>query len=183
MTCIVAVKSNKKVYIGGDSAAVAELSVNTRKDSKVFINGKFIIGFAGSFRLGQIMRFHFTPPRHLKSKDDYDYMCTDFIKRMQKTLEDNGFSGENKRSEKETSGQMLVGYNGELYEIYEDYQVGIVHDPYNAIGSGGEIALGSLHTTHTIENRLTPNQKITAALDAASRYNAGVLPPYNILSL
>ncbi len=183
MTCIVALKEKNKIYIGGDSAAVAGLSVNVRSDTKVFKNGKFLIGYAGSFRMGQIMRFHFKPPVHKRGKPDYEYMCVDFIKKMQKTFEANGFDGENKRSEKETCGQMLVAYNGELYEIYEDYQVGIVADPFNSIGCGSELAIGSLYTLNRTKSRLTPEQKLEVALDAASTYNGGVLPPYNILSI
>ena len=183
MTCIVAIKDKKKIYIGGDSAAVAGLSINVRTDSKVFKNGKFLIGFAGSFRLGQIMRFHFKPPKHEDGKSDYEYMCVDFIKKMQKTFEANGFDGENKKSEKETSGQMLVAYNGELYEVYEDYQVGMVADPYNSIGCGSDIALGALYALHALDTRIPTDQKVTIALDAANAYSGGVLPPYNILSI
>lgn len=183
MTCIVAVKEGKKIYMGGDSAASADYSINIRKDEKVFRNGSFLIGFAGSFRMGQIMRFGFKPPRHTAGKPVFEYMCVDFIKRVQQTFDDNGFDGENKRSEKETSGQMLVAYRGELFEIYEDYQVGIVVPPYNSIGSGSDLAMGSLHTTHTIKNKMTASEKISAALTAASTFNSSVLPPYTILSI
>lgn len=183
MTCIVGIKYKNKVFIGGDSAAVDGYSVNARRDKKVFRNGKFLIGFSGSFRMGQIMRFHFTPPKHNPSKSDYEYMCVDFVKKMQKTFESNGFDGQNKRSEKETCGQMLIGYNSELYEIGEDYQVGIVYDNFNAIGAGYDLALGSLYTTNALEANglvISPEEKIQYALDASSKYNGGVLPPYTI---
>ena len=183
MTCIVGIKEKNKVYIGGDSAAVADLSVSVRTDTKVFKNGKFLIGYAGSFRLGQIMRFHFKPPKHEKGKSDYEYMCVDFIKKMQKTFAESGFDGENRRQEKQTSGQMLVAYRGELYEIYEDYQVGISADPYNSIGCGSDLALGALYTLHKAVPKMPAEQKVAIALDAASTYSGGVLPPYNILSV
>lgn len=182
MTCIVAVKSKGKIYIGGDSASVDGYSVNVRVDQKVFRNGDFLIGFAGSFRMGQIMRFHFNPPKHPAGKSNYEYMCVDFIKKIQKTFEANGFDGRNKRSEKETCGQMLVAYRSELYEIGEDYQVGIVADPYNAIGIGYDLALGSLYTSHQIDPTLDAERKVQLALDAATKYNGGVLAPYTIYS-
>lgn len=182
MTCIVALKDKNKIYIGGDSAAMSGLSVNVRTDSKVFNNGKFLMGFAGSYRMGQIMRFHFKPPKHDAGKPDYEYMCVDFIKKMQKTFEANGLDGYNKRTERETCGQMLVAYHGECYEIYEDYQVGIVADPYNAIGCGSDLSIGALYALHNTPNKLSPKEKVTIALNAASAYNGGVLPPYVILS-
>ena len=63
MTCIVGLEHKGKVYIGGDSAGVAGYSLSVRADQKVFINGNFIFGFTSSFRMGQILRFGFNPPR------------------------------------------------------------------------------------------------------------------------
>jgi len=42
MTCIVGIKTRKKVFIGGDSAGVAGSSICNRLDKKVFSNGEFI---------------------------------------------------------------------------------------------------------------------------------------------
>jgi ATP-dependent protease HslVU (ClpYQ) peptidase subunit len=183
MTCIVSIKEGNKTYIGGDSAAVAGLSVSVRNDSKVFRNKQMLIGFAGSFRMGQIVRFAFKPPKYEKEKDIYEYMCVDVMKSLQKAFEKNGFNGENKKSEKETAGQMLIAYKGQLYEIDVDYQVGIPAEKYSSIGCGSDLALGALYALDAANSDLTPEQKITIALDAACKFNGGVLPPYNIMSI
>lgn len=52
MTCIIGFIKNKKVYIGGDSAGVGGSHVTIRRDSKVFKNGNFIMGYTSSFRMG-----------------------------------------------------------------------------------------------------------------------------------
>lgn len=62
MTCIVGLVDKGSIYMGGDSAGVAGLSVTTRADEKVFLNGPFIMGFTTSFRMGQILRYKFVPP-------------------------------------------------------------------------------------------------------------------------
>lgn len=184
MTCIVSLKHDNKIYIGGDHAASSGLSVNVREDTKVFKNKSMLIGYAGSYRMGQIMRFAFKPPKHEKGKDPYEYMCTDVIKSMQKTFDKHGFDGHNKKDEKETSGQMLIAYRGQLYEFYEDYQVGINADPFCSVGCGSDLALGAMFALQTVPklNKMGPEDQIRIALQAATKYNAGVSPPFTILS-
>jgi len=57
MTCIVGLidKESKKIYMGGDSAGVANYSLSVRKDPKVFKRYGFIFGFTSSFRMGQLL--------------------------------------------------------------------------------------------------------------------------------
>jgi ATP-dependent protease HslVU (ClpYQ) peptidase subunit len=185
MTCIVSLKQDDKIYIGGDTAAVAGLSVNVRLDTKVFKNKKMLIGYAGSFRFGQLMRFAFKPPKHETGKDDYEYMCVDVVRSMQKCFGKHGFDGQNKKDEKETSGQMLIAYKGQLYEVYEDYQVGIPADSFVAIGCGGDLALGAMEALQNVPNsaKISAEDKINIALGAAAKFNGGVLPPFNIMSI
>ncbi len=184
MTCIVAIKDNNKVYIGADSAAISDTSVSTRKDPKVFKNGKFLFRFSGSFRFGQLLRFAFKPPKHEK-KDDFEYLCTDFVKKLQTTLEKNGLGGENKRSEREVEGSIIIAYKGNIYVMDSDFQIGIPVDNYASIGCGSDLALGSLHTTDSLLGvgdfkKLTPELRIKLALTAAATFSTGVLPPFII---
>jgi ATP-dependent protease HslVU (ClpYQ) peptidase subunit len=68
MTCIVGVNHNGNIYIGGDSAGVAGLQLQIRSDEKVFLTGDFIMGFTTSFRMGQLLRYAFSPPEHSQKK-------------------------------------------------------------------------------------------------------------------
>lgn len=184
MTCIVAIKENDKIYIGADSAAISDTSISIRKDPKVFKNGKFIFGFSGSFRFGQLLRFSFKPPKHEK-KDDFEYLCTDFVKKLQSTLEKNGLGSENKRSEREVEGSAIIGYRGNIYMMDSDFQIAIPVDNFVAIGCGTDLALGSLHTTESLlglgeYKKLSSETRIKLALTAASTYSSGVLPPFII---
>ena len=182
MTCIVSYRDQNKIYIGGDTCAVSGLFVNNRLDPKVFKNKNMLMGYAGSFRLGQIMRFAFKPPKHEKDKDTYEYMCVDFVKAMQRCLEKNGHAGHNKKEEREASGQLLVGYKGSLYEIYEDYQVGLSAEVFSSIGCGSELAIGAMHALEKMP-KILPEEKLRIALEAAARFNGGVSAPFTILSI
>lgn len=175
MTCVVAVVENNTVYMGADSAGIAGLSITIRKDSKVFTNGPFILGFTQSFRMGQLLRFKLDPPKQTVSQDDYQYMVTDFIDSVRKCFSVNGFGDK----EATTGGNFLVGYKGRLYTIEKDHQVGIPDVNYDALGCGSDLALGSLHTTAKFD--FTPEERITMALEAATAFSAGVEPPFLIL--
>lgn len=66
MTCIVGMLNPKggNVIIGGDSAAVSGIDVQLEKQPKVFRNGDFIFGCTTSFRMIQLLKFQFEPPRY-----------------------------------------------------------------------------------------------------------------------
>lgn len=173
MTCIVGLEEKDAVYIGGDSAGVSGLSVSIRADEKVFTNGPFVMGFTTSFRMGQLLRFKLDPPKQTVSTDDYKYMVTDFIDAVRKCFTDNGFGTTS------AGGTFLVGYNGKLYTIHSDFQVGIPSIAYAAVGCGSDLALGAMYALPDKK----PEQRIKAALNAASTFSGGVAPPYVIMKL
>jgi len=175
MTCIVGLVHDGDVYIGGDSAGIAGLSVSIRADEKVFGNGPFIMGFTTSFRMGQLLRYKFSPPAQTVHQGDMEYMVTSFIDACRQCFAGNGFGDKDASA----GGNFLVGYKGKLYNIESDYQVGVPKLAYDAVGCGTDLALGAMFATEG----LSPEQRINAALSAASHFSAGVSPPFTILRL
>jgi ATP-dependent protease HslVU (ClpYQ) peptidase subunit len=176
MTCIVGLVDKGNVYIGGDSAGVAGLSISIRGDEKVFTNGPFIMGFTTSFRMGQLLRYKFDPPRQTAGQDDMKYMVTDFVDAVRKCFGEGGF-GKTPDKDQNKGGTFLVGYNGKLYTIDSDFQVGIPSIGYSAVGCGFDLALGAMYATKNQK----PEDRITTALEAASTFSAGVEPPFVIV--
>lgn len=168
MTCI----------IGGDSAGAGGLNITIRKDSKVFRTGKFIIGHTSSFRMGQLLRFKLTVPEQPPEQDDYEFMCTHFIDAVRKCLKDGGYT--TVKNETEEIGTFLVGYNGRLYEIDDDLQVGESCDNYGSVGCGSSYAKGALNMLHEMFN-YSPEETIRKALATAGKFSGGVRPPFVIL--
>jgi ATP-dependent protease HslVU (ClpYQ) peptidase subunit len=177
VTAIVGVTENGKVWIGGDSAGCDGLSVETRTDPKVFINGEFVFGYTSSFRMGQLLQYVFTPPTPVQGQEGMAYMVKQFIPAVKSCLADGGFQTNEKGQD--IGGCFLVGHKGQLYSVECDYQVARVHQPYHACGCGKDIALGSLFSTE----QLSPEQRINAALTAASTFSAGVKGPFTVLSI
>jgi ATP-dependent protease HslVU (ClpYQ) peptidase subunit len=184
MTCIVAVKDKNKIWMGGDSAACDEVgnSIIVRKHPKVFQNGKFLIGFSGSFRVGQILQYHFVPPKN-KSNSDYEYMCTSFVEEIQHTFSICGFTDYNKVSTEIPDSELIVAYKKEIYTIHQDYDVSQNVVPYAATGTGYDLAMGTLYAIHNLNVEMHPEEKVEMALNAASTFTANVLPPYTILAI
>ena len=176
MTCIVGLKHEGKVFIGGDSAGVAGYDLTIRADEKVFKNGDFVMGFTSSFRMGQLLRYKFKAPYHKPEMDTFEYMVTEFIDSVRACLKNGGYSRE--ENGEETGGQFLVGYRGELFNINPDFQVGCSTDSFDAVGSGSCVAKGSLFSTRDV---MEPGKRIMDALTAAERFNAGVRGPFNIV--
>lgn len=142
MTCIVGVVEQEVVYIGGDSAGVAGLDITNRKDPKVFKVGDFLIGCTTSFRMIQLIRFSFSPPKRHPDKDVFEYMCTEFINEIRNCLKSGGFAEVN--CSVENGGSFLVGYCGRLFKIESDFQVGESVDSFQSVGCGEPFALGAL---------------------------------------
>lgn len=174
MTCVVAVVHDGKVHMGADSAGVSGLQMRVRDDSKVFVNGPMVMGYTTSFRMGQLLRFRLVVPPHAEGVSDERYMMTDFVDAVRATLKEGGYA--KKENEVEQGGNFLVGYRGRVWEVGGDYQVGLVAHPFNAVGCGEDIAMGSLHTAR--DSGAIPEVVLRWALEAAQEFNAGVRAPW-----
>ena len=176
MTVIVGLVHHGAVHIGGDSAGVAGYDLTIRADHKVFANGPYLFGFTSSFRMGQLIRFALTPP---EPHGDLDrFMVTEFIDAIRDCLKAGGFA--KKDNEQEEGGCFLVGIQGRLFKVDDDYQVGESLDGYTAAGCGEATALGALYAT---TDRMAPTRRVEIALKAAERFSAGVRGPFIIRSL
>ncbi len=176
MTCIVGLVDKKNVYIGGDSAAISvdDLTCNIREDEKVFKKGEFAFGFSSSFRMGQILKTRFKPPSKPAKMDDFTYMVTLFVDALRKCFEASGYT-----DFEEDDSEFLVGYNGRLYEVLADFQIGMSKEGYASLGCGAPIAHGALHATKD----KSAEERIKLALEAATHHSMGVRPPFKIVKI
>jgi hypothetical protein len=179
MTAIAGIVEDGKVWIGGDSAGVGGLSMTTRSDPKVFVNGEFVFGYTSSFRMGQLLEHEFSPPTPYEGQNGMAYMVKRFIPGIRELMKTGGY--QINHNGQEQGGTFLVGYRGHLYAVQDDYQVCRVLQPYHACGCGRDIVLGSLYTTSDLD--MGPEERIRKALDAASEFSAGVRGPYAVLCM
>ncbi len=180
MTCIVGITDGTTVTIGGDSAGSDGWHVSVRSDTKVFRIGPYVLGFTTSFRMGQLLRYSL----RLGEPDTWDvdrFMSTSFIDAVRQCLKDGGYAMAGTKGQEE-GGTFLVGVQGRLYAVHDDYQVGVAARGHDAVGSGYLAALGSLHTTAAITERPIPTQeRVQLALQASADLTGTVRPPFTVL--
>lgn len=178
MTCIVGVAQDGRCHIGGDSAGVdgSRMTITDRADQKVFKVGAFVMGFTTSFRMGQLLAYSLHAPAPRDGASLMAYMATDFIDAVRACLKSGGFARQDSGAEK--GGTFLVGFRGNLFTVYDDYQVEQTLNDFHAVGCGDLIALGSLYETQPEE----PEKRIFKALAAAEHFSAAVRAPFNMVS-
>ncbi len=182
MTCIVGLIENNKIYIGADSLGSADYNCTTRKDSKVFVKNDFIIGYTSSFRMGQLIRYNFTPSKIYDDQDVFEYMVINFISDLRMCLKNGGYT--KIESNKETGGIFIVGYKNRLFSIHSDFQVGESMHSFESVGCGYALALGSLYTTQgNPYKKDNAKKRIITALEAAQEFSNGVRQPFIIKSI
>jgi ATP-dependent protease HslVU (ClpYQ) peptidase subunit len=184
MTCIVAIAQNGTVYMGSDHAASDDKSgwIMARKEPKCFKVGQYGIAFTDSFRMGQILQYNWTPPKYTPTKTNSGldkFMRTKFVESVKVAFKEHGF-GDIGGTDEDTGGIFIVGLEGRIFVVDEDFHIGENVVNYMAEGSGGMFALGALHAT---KNQKNPRLRIKAALEAASEFSMSVAPPFTYIQV
>lgn len=179
MTCVVTLRHEGRIYMGCDSAGVGGYSRANRLDPKIYRVGDMLIGFTTSFRMGQLLGYSLTLPRHHADVSMETYMATAFITAVRDCLKAGGWA--EKEKEQERGGTFLVAYKARIFSVFSDYQVGENAEPYAAVGCGEDLALGSLYTSAS--SAYSPRERVELALRAAAAFSAGVHPPFRIEEL
>ena len=162
--------------MGGDAAAVEEdtNSVTIRKEPKIFIRGDYIVGYAGSFRMGKVMEHVFSYPVPPENDDLDKFLNTIFINQLRECLEENKLDLDSDKD----SADLLVGVRGRLFDFNMDFHFGEDAHDFASIGSGSSYAMGSLYSTSTMKDQM---KRCKLALEAAQEFNSWVRPPFTIL--
>ena len=188
MTCIVALINENKVFLGGDAAASDDKSglIFQRTDPKVFKVGQFGIGFVDSFRMGQILQYSWTPPIY-KPTAGYrnldKFLRTRFVESIKESFKEHGYGNQNPGTEDGDEGGIFiitVQGAGRIFTMDSDFHIGEADVQYMAEGAGQELALGSLYSTAQIK---TPRKRVRMALEAATKFNMSVRPPFTIIEV
>lgn len=175
MTCVVGLTDEAgNLWVGADSASVGGYSIRVRADEKVFANGPFLIGIAGSWRMGQVLRYRFVPPVQELGEDTERFMVTRFMEAIRTEFNDAGLGRVRENVQTMGDGAFIVGYRSRLFIADWDYHVGWSSDGMAAVGCGERIAYGSLFSTEGQD----PEHRVRTALAAAEAFSAGVRGPF-----
>lgn len=184
MTCIAAFVSGDKVWMGGDTAASAGSYINNSCETKVFHNGDFLFGCAGSFRQLQVMKHIFEPPRVPLDCPNLDrFMVKEFIEALRHCLKCQGVAqtGASGEEHANKNSAFLLAYRDRLWEVEHDYNLMGHRDRIAAVGTGGCEARAVIAALRDHNPDLEPQTLLGTALDISARYTSDVRAPFTVL--
>ncbi len=170
--------------MGSDHAASDDKSgwIIARKEPKCFKVGQYGVAFTDSFRMGQILQYGWTPPKYTPTKTNSGldkFMRTKFIESVKDAFRAGGY-GIQVSGQEDEGGVFLIGVEGRIFTIDEDFHVGEAVVNYMAEGSGAFFAMGALYATR---NQKNPKMRIKVALEAASEFSMSVAPPFTYIQV
>ena len=181
MTVIVGVCDGSSVWMGADSLAGNSAYVLNGKLLKIVrlpvpleggSEAVMLIGSSGDFRPSFLLS-QMALPEHEKGIDVLVYVAGKVVDCVRSAYRDNGYL--QKESEREGGNcHILIGYQGRLFSMWDEFQVVETADPYMAVGSGMYLALGALAATE----RIKPERRVELALLAAEKHNPYVRRPF-----
>lgn len=181
MTCVVGIIKEKSVIMGADSRSTDEnFSMLHRADNKIFLSKckNYVIGFSGQYREGQILRYcKFPSPKRIKNENLLEFMITKIVPFIIKSIKRPIDTDDNDK------GEFLIGVKGRIFHIDFTFQVIESNEKYLACGIGSDIALGALYILEKLCKKMSPEEMVSHALEASSKYNASVGQPFIIEKL
>lgn len=155
MTTIVGICKNGNVTLGADSQVTVDSTiVNSKITEKITKNNGYLIAGAGDAMACDILQHVFIPPipNATERKNLYKFMITKFVPAMRECLEENEYKPDS--SDKDSGFSFLIAFDGELFDISDDYSVLISDDGIYGVGNGAKWAMGALHAGSSIQEAL-----------------------------
>ena len=155
MTTIVAVCKNGNVTLGADSQVTDGSRPNRHsKMEKITKNNGWLIAGSGDSTPCDILQHIFIPPvPTIKERENlYKFMITKFIPAMQDCLEENNWKPD--QNDKDSGFSMLFAFDGEVFDIGNDFSVLLNSDGIYGVGNGSQFAIGALYAGASVEKAL-----------------------------
>jgi 20S proteasome alpha/beta subunit len=147
VTCVVGLIGKKGVLLAGDSQSSTEWIYRYDTGTKVFkLSPVLAIAYCGSGRFGQILQFHLRdslddpPLQH----DLRYWVVRNFIPYLRGETEAHGHLHIHHNVEEFGPSAFLLAARDRLFSIENDFSVNENIRPFEALGSGGETAMGAL---------------------------------------
>lgn len=182
MTCIAAIVDNKGVgYIACDSLGSNHYTKNTYTNRKIFKVSDMLIGFTGSYRMGQILQYRLNMPAAAVGQTLEEWLHINFLDAVRDVFKENGFLRVTENQEQPADGEFLIVVAGRIFIMQADLSILESEDGFEACGSGEDYARATMNAavTHGITK---PKRILTEAIEAASKYVPSVGGEIHILS-
>jgi hypothetical protein len=132
--------------------------------------------------MGQILQYNWTPPKYTPTKTNSGldkFMRTKFVDSVKDAFRAHGY-GSQVSGQEDEGGIFLIGVEGRIFTMDEDFHIAENIVNYMAEGSGAFLALGALYAT---KNQKNPKVRMKVALEAAATFNMAVSAPYSFIQV
>lgn len=183
MTTLVAYQGDGFAVIGCDSRATEDdgffMDLAT---PKVVKNGPYLVAVSGASRGGNIAQFGWVPPKppHTDDLTRLDkFVTSKLIPSLRRAFINAGYDAKDDGESATQDSNLILIFNGFIYQINEDYSWDREIRNLYFSGSGGQIACGAMAALEANKND-SPNEiklKIEKAIDYACQWSAFSSPP------
>lgn len=126
---------------------------------------EMLIGVTGRPRVSQLLRFHFNAPT--REHGPLVYLTGSFVTALKSLFHNHGILKEEHEVQEVYESSILVGIEGGIYQISNNFQVTRAEEGYMAIGVGYKFAYGALAS---MDEELTPDTRATRAVRATAQH-------------
>lgn len=146
MTVIVAALTKSHgVVMACDSLTTNGWAKEYGARSKVWVDGKYVIGAAGCVRTSQVIKHYTDWPRYRPDEDEdiYDFVVKQIVPAIRRAVDGHGVL-RNKEGRESVDSELLVAWGDNIAAVSGNGAVVVPRDHYAATGSGYAEALGAL---------------------------------------
>lgn len=168
MTCIAAIIDSDGVgHIACDSVGADDSTKSVYLNRKIFTVSDMLIGWCGSYRMGQILQYRLSLPTATVDQDLDHWLHVDFVDAVRNVLKENGFLRVENNAE--AGGTFLIVVAGRIFTMQGDLSLLESTDHFEACGSGEDYARATMNclVNSGIED---PAVILTQAIEAATKY-------------
>lgn len=179
MTCTVGVVENGVVWMGADAFSGNEYIYSRSALPKVFTQQGVLFGIAGDWRGGLLLQ-SLEMPAHPEGMPPEQYVGQLLVAAMRDHFREHGFLQEVNAQQQTEDLVLLIGYQGRLFALWQQFQLTESAEGYEAIGSGMFVATGALYAARQVG--MPAAEQIHMALTAACAHSPFVRPPFRVLN-
>lgn len=173
MTCIAAIESRDRVWLAADTGASSEDGGIDNAHGKIWKHSDAVaFGVAGAISSVQQVRYGLRVPRRAAGEDGLRWCITKLVPALKRAMREEPRDGEG-----QFDFEMIVAVDGRAFLVDPGLAVLPASRGYTAIGSGRDIALGSLFATKTHP----PKSRVCRAVEAACAHNNACALPLEVL--
>lgn len=179
MTIAIALKDlkNNQIILGVDKQATCGQIIHKTKDKLIELSIDVIDGYgetvdteilhialSGNLYLGSFLSHGFIIPPLDEQQNFMDYLYHDFLPSLKQILqEDNLIAIDNNVSDMESS--FIMVFKDQIYNVNYRFGIDVLEQDYIVIGSGTQMAIGSLYTNLNYHTDISYKEIVKQAIE------------------